>query len=259
MMETDAVLMQTEESVCTVIMNRPKVMNAFNMEMNFGLQNAFDRIACDKKIKVVVLTGAGENFSSGADMFLLREERRSDEYLEVMASLSRLIRTMRELPQPIISKVRGVAYGVGMNAALAGDFVVASHAARMCEVFVNIGVVLDGGGTYFLPRLTGMARAKALALLGEQIDGKTAASIGLIYKSVADKDLDAEVEVLSRKLLQKSPMALALIKKGLEGSLDMTLDQVLAWEAAHQSIMLQTSELKEAVCQFLGSRGKGAD
>lgn len=190
-------------------------------------------------------------------MFLLLEDRSSDEYLvEVMNGLSRLIRTMRELPQPIIANVSGVAYGVGMNIALACDFVVASRDARLCEVFVNIGVVLDGGGTYFLPRLTGVARAKALAMLGDEIDGKTAASIGLIYKSVAEGELDDEVEALSHKLLQKSPSALALLKKGLEGSLDMTLDQVLAWEAAHQSIMLQGRDLKAAARLFVESRGK---
>lgn len=151
MMGEDAVFMQREGPVCTVIMNRPKVMNAFNVEMGSELQDAFDRIAHDKEIQVVILTGAGGNFSAGADMFLLLEERSSDEYLEVMNGLSMLIRTIRQLPQPIISKVSGVAYGVGMNMALACDFVIASHDTRMCEVFVNIGVVLDGGGTYFLP------------------------------------------------------------------------------------------------------------
>jgi 2-(1,2-epoxy-1,2-dihydrophenyl)acetyl-CoA isomerase len=233
-------------------------MNAFNLEMGSWLQHAFDLIADDKEIRVIIFAGAGGNFSSGADMFLLLEERSADEYLmEVMNGLSRLIRTMQELPQPVISVVRGVAYGVGMNMALAGDFVVAAHDARMCEVFVNIGVVLDGGGTYFLPPLTCMARAKALALLGDEIDGRTASSIGLIYKPVTESELDAEVEALSRKLLQKCPPALAVLKKGLEGSLDMTLAQVLAWEAAHQSIMLQTRDLKEAACLFLESRGKG--
>lgn len=107
MMGKDAVLLQIEGPICTVTMNRPQVMNAFSSEMGPGLQNAFDRIASDKEIRVVILTGAGGNFSSGADMFLLLEERSSDEYLtEVMDVLSRLIRTMRELPQPIISKIR---------------------------------------------------------------------------------------------------------------------------------------------------------
>jgi 2-(1,2-epoxy-1,2-dihydrophenyl)acetyl-CoA isomerase len=149
-----------------------------------------------------------------------------------------------------------VAYGVGLNTALAGDFVLTSHDARLSEVFVNIGALLDGGGTYFLPRLVGLAKARELALLGEEIDGKTAASIGLVYKSVPDKKLEAETDILSRKLLSKPSTTMALIKRGLEGSLDMTLDQVLAWEAAHQSIMLKTTELKGAVHQFLKLRGK---
>ncbi|MCP4667731.1 MAG: 2-(1,2-epoxy-1,2-dihydrophenyl)acetyl-CoA isomerase, partial [Deltaproteobacteria bacterium] len=153
-------------------------------------------------------------------------------------------------------KVRGVAYGLGANIALAGDFVVASLDARFCEVFVNIGVILDGGGTYFLPRLVGLARAKELALLGEEISGKSAADMGLIYKSVPEEDLDRETEALAKKLAQKSPSAMALIKEGLEGSFDMSLKEALEWEAAHQAIMLQTREHKEAVESFLGSRGK---
>jgi 2-(1,2-epoxy-1,2-dihydrophenyl)acetyl-CoA isomerase len=173
-----------------------------------------------------------------------------------MKGVSRFIRTLRELPQPIICKLRGVAYGVGSNTALAGDFVVAAHDARLCEVFVNIGVIMDGGGTYFLPRLVGLAKAREIALLGGEVDGKTGASIGLFYKSVPDEDLDREVDELAQKLAQKSPKALALIKEGLEGSLDMTLDAVLEWEASHQAIMLQTEEHKEAVRQFLGSKGK---
>lgn len=163
---------------------------------------------------------------------------------------------MRELPQPIICKVRGVAYGVGANLALAGDFAICSHSARFCETFVNIGVIMDGGGTYFLPRLVGPAKAREIALLGEEIDGKTAASMGLIHKSFSDDDLDREVNALAHKLSEKSFPAVALIKEGLEGSLGMSLQQILEWEASHQSVMLQTSEHKEAVRLFLESRKK---
>ena len=160
------------------------------------------------------------------------------------------------MPQPIIAKVRGVAVGAGANLALASDFVLASEGARFCEVFVNIGVILDAGGTYFLPRLVGLARARELALLGEMVEAKRAAEIGLIYRSLPDQDLDRETENLAQKLSQKSSLAMALIKEGLEKSLDMTLDEVLEWEAAHQSIMLQTEEHQEAVRRFLKARGK---
>jgi len=115
---------------------------------------------------------------------------------------------------------------------------------------------LDGGGTYFLPRLVGLAKAREIALLGEEISGREADSIGLIYKSVAEEDLDREVESLADKLSQKSRLSLALIKEGLEKSLDMSLPEAMNWEAAHQSIALQSKEHKEKVRQLLIKSGK---
>jgi len=251
-----AVLIEKRGEICEVTIHRPEIMNAFNGAVSVGLRKAFEKIAADSKTRVVVLQGAGGNFSSGADMQLLYAGAAPPERLQMMKGLSRLIVSMRGLPQPIISKVRGVAYGVGANLALAGDFVIAAHDARICEVFVNIGVIMDGGGHYFLPRLVGLPKAREVAMLGDEIDGRTAASIGLIYKSVPETALDAETEALAQKLLLKSPTALALIKEGLEGSLDMTLKEVMEWEASHQSIMLETREHKEAVKAFLQSRGK---
>jgi 2-(1,2-epoxy-1,2-dihydrophenyl)acetyl-CoA isomerase len=231
-------------------------MNAFNLEMNIELQDAFNQIAEDKSVRVVILQGAGKNFSSGADMRLLNMKLSTEERLYGMKRLGKLIRTMRELPQPIIAKVKGVAYGVGINFMLACDFVVATHKARLCQVFINIGVIMDGGGTYFLPRLVGFARARELAMLGEEFDGKTAESMGLIYKSVPERKLDKEVENLAKKLTKLPTAAMSLIKEGLEGSFDMDLKEVLEWEASHQAIMLQSSDLQEAVRRFLKSRGK---
>jgi 2-(1,2-epoxy-1,2-dihydrophenyl)acetyl-CoA isomerase len=158
------------------------------------------------------------------------------------------------MPQPVIAKVRGVAVGAGANLALAADFVLAAEEARFCQIFVNIGVIPDAGGTYFLPRLVGLARARELALLGEMVDAKRAAEIGLIYRWFPDHDLDRETEMLAQKLNQKSSLAMALIKEGLEVSLDMDLDEMLEWEAAHQTIMLQTEEHQAAVNLFLKAR-----
>ena len=255
-MLSNVLLIHKQERICTLTMNRPQTMNAFNTAMIQELQKAFDEISSDEEIHVVILEGAEGNFSSGADMLLLKEEPGAPECLQRLKRLGRLIRTMRELPQPIICKVRGVAYGAGANLAFAGDFVLASQKAQFCEVFVNIGVILDGGGHYFLPRLVGLAKAKQMALLGEVIDGETAASIGLIYRSVPDEDLDHETDAVALILSKKSLPAMALIKEGLEGSLDMSLQEVLEWEASHQSVMFQASEHKEAVRLFLESRGK---
>jgi len=255
-MTDKAVLMERQGEICTVTLNRPSVMNAFNEAILTGLMNVFEKIAVDQSIKVVILQGAGHNFSSGADMQLLYQGAAPPERLIMMKGLSKLIITIRELPQPVISKVRGVAYGVGSNLALAGDFAVAAHDARFCEVFVKIGVILDGGGHYFLPRLVGPVKARELALLGNEISGQEAESIGMIYKSVPPEDLDSEIDALARQLAEKSLKAMALIKEGLEGSLGMTLKDVMEWEAAHQSIMLQTEEHKQVVRDFLKSRRK---
>lgn len=250
------VLVHTKEGICTVVLNRPEVLNAWNAELVDQLMTAFNRAAGDERIKVVVLEGAGGNFSSGADMSLLETGGAAPARLRMMRALKGFIRTMRQMPQPIIAKVRGVAVGAGANLALASDFVLAAEDARFCEVFVNIGLILDAGGTYFLPRLVGLARARELALLGEMVDAQRAAEIGLIYRSVPDKDLDRETKTLAQKLFQKSSLAMALIKEGLEKSLDMDLNDVLEWEAAHQSIMLQTEEHQEAVRRFKARRKK---
>jgi 2-(1,2-epoxy-1,2-dihydrophenyl)acetyl-CoA isomerase len=255
-MSIKTVRVYRKEGICTLVLNRPQVMNAWNGELVDELMRAFDRAAGDEKIKVVILEGAGGNFCSGADMALLDAGGAPPARLKMMRELRRFIRTMRQMPQPIIAKVRGVAVGAGANLALASDFVLAADDARFCEVFVNIGLILDAGGTYFLPRLVGLARARELALLGEMLEAKRAAEIGLIYRSVPDKDLDQETEDLARKLSQKSSLAMALIKEGLEMSLDMDLDEVLEWEAAHQSIMLQTEEHKEAVRRFKARQKK---
>lgn len=248
--------LEKKERVAFVTMNRPEVLNALNHDMVMELLEAFERISSDEEIRVVVLEGAEGNFSSGADISLFLEDLGAAQWLEGMNRFGSLIRAIREIPQPVIAKVRGAAVGGGINLALAGDFVVASHDARFRENFVHIGLILDGGGTYFLPRLVGLAKAREVALLGDFFDGKRAASMGLIYKSVPDEDLDREVDVLAKTLSERPLRAMALIKKGLEASFDLSLNEVLDWEGAHQTIMLQSQEHKDMVRLFLAARGK---
>ncbi len=255
-MSEDLVLVKKEDKTCTVVMNRPRIMNALNAEIVEELRKALEKISRDEEIRVVILEGAGDNFSSGADVSLFTDNLSAPEWVSGMKKFGQLVRVMREMPQPLVTKVRGAAVGGGCSLALAGDFVLASQNAKFCLNFVHIGAVLDGGATYFLPRLVGLVKAREIALLGEFIDGKRAESIGLIYKSVPDEDLDREVNALVGTLMAKPPVSLSLIKKSLEGSLDMSLKDVLEWEAAHQSVMLQSTEHKEMVNLFLKSRGK---
>lgn len=255
-MAYEFIKVKEEGRVTTVTLNRPHVLNALNYQMITELLEVLDGLSSDKERRVVILEGAGGNFCSGADIALFLEELSAPEWLEGMRLFGRLIKKLREIPQPVVIKLRGAAVGGGANLALSGDFVIASHNARFREIFVHIAAILDGGGTYFLPRLVGLAKARELALLGDEIDGKTAASIGLIYKSVPDEELDQEVAILANTLSQRPFTPMSLIKQGLEGSLDKPLPEVLEWESSHQAIMLQSQEHKDLVRLFLEMRGK---
>jgi enoyl-CoA hydratase/carnithine racemase len=253
-MSTKPVILEKKDRIATLVLNRPEVMNAMCKELMLELHDAVNEIAADEGIYVVVLKGAGDHFSSGADISLFSESIAPQDWLVAMKGVGRIVKTLREMPQPVVTLLKGVAVGGGANLALAGDFVVAADTARFCEIFVNIGLIMDYGGTYFLPRLVGLAKARELAMLGNEIDGKTAATIGLVYKSVPEDEIEKEVAALAATLAQKPPLALRLIKEGLEKSFDMSLKGVLDWEAAHQSIALQTSEHKEIVQLFLDSK-----
>ncbi len=255
-MSTKHLSVEKKDNLGLITLNRPEVMNAMSKQMIFGLHEAIQEIGSDEGVRVLILKGAGDHFCSGADLSLFAAKTRSYEWITAMKAVGHIIKSLRSIPQPIISAIKGVAVGGGVNLALAADFVVAAEDARLCEIFINIGAIMDYGGNYFLPRLVGLAKARELAMLGDEIDGKTAAAIGLIYRSVPKDDLDREVEALADKLARKPPLAIRLIKEGLEKSFDRSLEEVLDWEAAHQSIALQTPEHKEIVKMFLEAKKK---
>jgi enoyl-CoA hydratase/carnithine racemase len=249
-----SVIVEKKDRIGTLTLNRPEVMNALDMNLILELEAAVTRMGTDEEIHVVILKGAGSHFCSGADLNLLADDIEPEKWLLGMRHLGAIVTGLREIPQPVITVLRGVAVGGGANLALAGDFVIASEETRFSEVFVHIGVILDGGGTYFLPRLLGLAKARELALLGDEIDGRKAADIGLVHQCVPEKDLDPTVDQLAATLAQKSRMAMSLIKEGLEKSFDMTLRQAMEWEASHQAIMLQTAEHKAIVRGVLAAK-----
>jgi enoyl-CoA hydratase/2-(1,2-epoxy-1,2-dihydrophenyl)acetyl-CoA isomerase len=255
-MSTKHLSVEKKDNLGLITLNRPEVMNAMSKQMIFGLREAIHEIGSDEGVRVLILKGAGDHFCSGADLSLFAANTRSYEWITAMKAVGHIIKSLRSIPQPIISVIKGVAVGGGVNLALAADFVVAAEDARLCEIFINIGAIMDYGGNYFLPRLVGLAKARELAMLGDEVDGKTAAAIGLIYRSVPKDELDREVEALADKLARKPPLALRLIKEGLEKSFDRSLEEVLDWEAAHQSIALQTPEHKEIVKMFLEAKKK---
>ena len=244
-----------ENGLATVTIHRPHVMNALTDETMILLLEAFSSLSADEETRVILLQGAGGNFSTGADMALLGSSTDPEQsYAFMKETAGGVILAVKEAPQPVVCKVRGNAYGYAVGLALACDFVIAADSARFCEAFVNLGISLDGGSSYLLPRLAGMAKAKEMALLGDIISGREAAACGLIHKSVPDEELDKEAADLLGRLAAKSPQAVRSIKATLERGQNSSLEAALEMEAAHQSKLLAGEELQRAIHLFLESR-----
>lgn len=252
------VLISCEQDVTRVTLNRPEALNALNQPMIQQLYEAFAALTDDAATRVVILEGAGGSFCAGADLTLLGALPTEEESYALLQSIKRLVEMMRAIPPPLICKLEGVAYGGGANLALACDLVVAAETARICEVFSAIGLNLDVGGTFTLPRLIGLSQARALALLGNEISGRAAAELGLVYKATPAASLEDEVMALARALAQKSAQALTAIKHGLDSSFEMSLSEALEWEARQQSVLLGRPEIKAAAERFIQSRAKKA-
>src|SRR5688500_15080382 len=190
------ILVSQEAGVLTVTLNRPDKLNAFNPEMHQLLRKALERARDEAEVRAVLLTGAGRGFCAGQD--LSERNVSSDAPLDLSVSLGShynpLVRRLRELPKPVVCAVNGVAAGAGANIALACDLVIAARSASFVQSFARLGLVPDSGGTWFLPRLAGAARAMGLALLGEPLSAEQAQQWGLIWKVVEDADLVKEAE-----------------------------------------------------------------
>jgi 2-(1,2-epoxy-1,2-dihydrophenyl)acetyl-CoA isomerase len=221
------------DGITTIALNRPEVYNALNDEISFELQNAIRQAAADPAVRVVVLTGAGKAFSSGADL----KAGISGTFKETLDKrYTPVILGLRNMPKPVICRLNGVAAGIGCSLALACDMVIAAEDASLTELFVGIGLVMDGGSTYFLPRLVGMARAFELATTGRKVMAKEAFEIGLVNKVVPAGRLDADVAELAGYYANAPTPTIGMIKKMLNQSGNMTLEEVLNMEGNYQNI-----------------------
>jgi enoyl-CoA hydratase/carnithine racemase len=254
-----------ENSVVTVTINQPEKKNAINSAMWDGLAEIFREIASRADDRVVVVTGAGNDFCSGADLSgrggnaaaaagASAGAQNQVHHLAAMRRVNDACIALQRLPQPTIAKVRGVAVGAGCNLALGCDLVVASSTARFSEIFARRGLSLDFGGSWLLPRRIGMHRAKELALLAEIISANDALEMGLINRVLPDGEVDAFVDTWARKLAAGPPIALAQTKRLLNNSLNVTLEEALDDEAAAQTINFATSDTAEAMRAFIEKR-----
>jgi 2-(1,2-epoxy-1,2-dihydrophenyl)acetyl-CoA isomerase len=250
------ILVQDSGGVRTITLNRPDKLNAFNEEMNGALRAALAGAAGDS-VRAVLLTGAGKGFCAGQDLSdrVQSEDGQAPDLGQTIEALwNPLVRAIRALPKPVVCAVNGVAAGAGANLALSCDIVLAARSARFIQAFGRLGLVPDSGGTYYLPRLVGEARAKGLALLGDALGAERAESWGLIWKTVDDDKLMAEAGKLAGHLATQPTYGLALTKRAIQASADNSLDAQLDLERDLQREAGRSPDYAEGVRAFLEKR-----
>jgi 2-(1,2-epoxy-1,2-dihydrophenyl)acetyl-CoA isomerase len=251
----DKLLVALENGIKRITFNRPDRRNAVDSETVEMLHHAIQRSA-DDETKVVVLTGAGDAFCAGADLQATseREIRAIDVTAALRAHTNPTILAMRRLPKPIIARVHGPAVGVGCNFALACDLIVASEQAKFGQVFIKIGLMPDGGSTYFLPRIVGYAKAFELMAMGDIITAHEALNLGIVNRVVAIEDLETTVNGMAERLATAPSIALAKIKKGLNHGERMDLSSALEFEAVNQDECFHSGDFLEGVRAFIEKR-----
>jgi len=251
------ILFDCEGGIARLTLNRPERLNSFNDAMHAEVRDALDRVRADPSLRVLLLTGAGRAFCAGQDL-ADRAVAPGAEPVDLGASIERnyrpLVLALRRLPLPVVCAVNGVAAGAGANIALACDIVIAAKAATFIQAFSKIGLIPDSGGTYFLPRLVGTARAMGLAMLGERLIAEQAAEWGLIWQCVDDVELHAAVEKLLRTLAGAPTAGLAATKRALYAAAGNSLEAQLDLERDLQRMLGRSDDYREGVAAFAAKR-----
>ncbi|WPP49674.1 enoyl-CoA hydratase/isomerase family protein [Catalinimonas niigatensis] len=246
---------ETQDGLATITLNRPEVYNALNQGIKEELLQAFKEAEHNPEIRVVVLAGAGKAFCSGQDLKSAQQEMQGKSYATaIRAYYNPLILQMRQMPKPIIARIHGIAAGAGCSLALACDVLVASEEAILSELFVGIGLVMDSGSTYFLPRMIGSLKAFELATLGTQVQAAVALELGLVNKVVPEDSLDQAVHTYAEGYLNAPSATVGLIKKMLYQSANMNLEEVLELEAEYQDKAAVTQDHQEGIRAFMEKR-----
>ena len=245
---------ENDGGVATITLNRPEVYNAFNDGLTYELQDALKQANRDETVRVVVITGEGKAFCSGQDLKASSAQEKRSFIDSLHKRYNPIIRAMRNMPKPIIARLNGVAAGAGCSLALACDIIVAAEESMLVEVFVNIGLVLDSGSSYFLPRLVGSAKAFEMSTMGSRIKGQEAFEIGLVNKVVPLAELDEAVKTYTDFYATAPTKAIGMMKKMLNRAGNSTLDDMLDYEAYCQEIAGSTEDYKEGVNAFLEKR-----
>jgi 2-(1,2-epoxy-1,2-dihydrophenyl)acetyl-CoA isomerase len=248
----DILVDRADDGVVTVTLNRPRVKNAIAAHMWEELRCIFQEITQTESDRVLVVTGAGGAFCAGAD---LSEDMATGTHpLNAMQPVNAAAIALHELTKPSIAKVGGDAVGAGMNLALGCDLIVAGESARFSEIFVRRALSIDFGGSWLLPRLVGLHKAKELALFGDVISAREAEQIGVVNRVVPDAELDAFVDDWARRLAEGPPLALQMTKRMITNAFSLSLSEALGWEAAAQTVNFASKDTREGVVAFVEKR-----
>lgn len=256
-MQYQNILFSIEAGIATLTLNRPDKLNSFTQAMHEEVRHALARVQQDSSVRVFVLAASGRGFCAGQDLSdraVAPGAPAVDLGESVAKNYAPLVLALRALPMPVICAVNGVAAGAGANLALACDIVVAGESASFVEVFCKLGLIPDTGGTYFLPRLVGNARAMGMAMLGEKIPAALAEQWGLIWKCVPDAELAGTVQAMALHFSTAPTRGLAFTKRALYASPQNTLDEQLALEAGMMSELGRSADYREGVAAFMEKR-----
>ena len=248
------ILLNKETGVGFITLNRPEKYNSYNREMALAFQAALDDCAADDLVRCIVITGAGKGFCSGQDLSEAMNPTAEEFERMVREHYNASIMRIRTIEKPVIAAVNGVAAGAGANIALACDIVLACESATFIQAFSKIGLIPDSGGTYMLPRLIGLQRAAALMMTGDKVTANEAVSMGMIYKSFADADFEAEVKKLAFTLAQMPTKGIGLTKRLLNATYQNSLEQQLELEKHIQMEAGTSYDFREGVQAFLEKR-----
>lgn len=256
-MNYENLLFHVESGIARITLNRPDRLNSFTVAMHAELRDAISRVADDASVRVVLVTGAGRGFCAGQDLSdraVAPGAAPVDLGETVRTWWAPLVRSLRELPLPVVTAVNGVAAGAGANVALAGDIVLAAQSASFIQPFCKLGLIPDTGGTWVLPRLVGTARAMGLAMLGDKLGADQAAEWGLIWKSIPDERFSDEVEKLVAQLAIAPTKGLARTKALIYANGSSPLNEALEREAEAMGELGFSADYREGVAAFMEKR-----
>lgn len=245
--------LSTEGGVATITINRPEKKNALILSMRSALAEICEQVNADPAIRAVVITGAGTDFCSGADVTEMGGGGINGSLYRVRL-MAKMIRSLARIQKPVIAAVRGVAVGAGWSIALACDVIIASETARFCQIFKKIALAPDAGAVWFLSRYLGIAKAKELVYSARFVNAQEALEMGLVTRVVSDDQLLAEAHALAREYAAAPTIALGIAKRMFDVAPTSSLDEFLDHEASMQPLVVTTSDFKEGASAFKEKR-----